>query len=219
MKVNTDGVLLAVMADPVMPRTILDIGTGTGVIALIMAQRFSSATIMAVEIDENAASTARRNFSDSVFNSRLQVDHTSIENYFAENDSAKFDLIISNPPFFIGSLKSDDPLKTMARHTDQLFFESLLHNAVLHLEKNGSIDMILPVILSEIAQVLASKAGLYLQKKICISSFADSIPHRHVLSWGLTFQQVEEKDFVIYSRPKEYSAEYRSILKEFFTIF
>jgi tRNA1Val (adenine37-N6)-methyltransferase len=219
MKVNTDGVLLAVLADSAKPQNILDIGTGTGVIALILAQRFLSARIMAVEIDENAASTARRNFSGSIFSDRLQIYPSSFEKYFEENRTAKYDLIISNPPFFIDSLKSDDPIKTLARHTDKLFFENLLDNSVLHLEKNGRLVMILPVTLSKLVQEIALNKGLYLQMKIEIGSFVDSIAHRHVLSWGLTPQQVRQSQFAIYGKPKEYSAEYRSLLKEFFTIF
>ena len=104
MKVNTDGVLLGVLAEAELPARILDIGTGTGVIALILAQRYASATITAVEIDENAAKTAGANFSQSVFNSRLQLFHSPFEVYFEENRENKFDLIVSNPPFFIVSL-------------------------------------------------------------------------------------------------------------------
>lgn len=219
MKVNTDGVLLGVMTDAVTPERILDIGTGTGVIALILAQRFPSAIITAVEIDGNAASTAASNFCGSVFNSRLQVFHSSFENYFKENIGNKFDLIVSNPPFFIDSLRSDNALKSIARHTDQLFFETLIRDSALHLNEDGELVLIVPVKLSELIQKLALEFGLYLQKKISIGSFSDSNPHREIISLGFKSNEARLANFVIYSKQNEYSAEYRALLKDFFTIF
>ena len=219
MKVNTDGVLLGVLAEAASPARILDIGTGTGVIALILAQRFSSAHITAVEIDENAAVAAAGNFCASVFNSRLQVFHSSIGRYFEENRKNKFDLIVSNPPFFIDSLKSDNHLKGIARHTDQVFFETLLRDSAFHLEETGELALILPVKLSELTQSLALKHDLYVQRKISICSFADSVPHREILSLGFKSREAEFTNFVIYSKPKEYSVEYKVLLKDFFTIF
>lgn len=219
MKVNTDGVLLAVLAETDSSSQILDIGTGTGVIALILAQRFLLAKITAVEIEENAAIAAAGNFSNSVFNSRLQVIHSSIERFFENNRANKFDLIVSNPPFFIDSLIPDKPLKGVARHTNQAFFESLLCNSALHLEESGELTLILPVKVSELVQSLALKHKLYVQRKISISSFADSIPHREIVSLGFISRQPDESKFIIYNKPKEYSTEYQKLLKDFFTIF
>lgn len=219
MKVNTDGVLLGVLVETEKPTRILDIGTGTGVIALILAQRFPSADITAVEIDEAASSAAANNFSGSVFNARLRAVHSSFSSYFQGDNVDKFDLIISNPPFFIDSLKSNDVLKGVARHTDQLFFESMIRDSALKLQENGVLALILPVLVSALVQKLAAQAGLNLQKKTGIYSFSDSLPHREILIFGFDQQETSLTKFVIYAKPKEYSLQYRAILKDFLTIF
>ena len=102
MKVNTDGVLLGAMVNHHTPMRILDIGTGTGVIALMFAQRFPGAIIHAIEIDQQASETAKKNFQFSVFNDRLSVENIALEQY---NSVERFDLIVSNPPFFVNDLK------------------------------------------------------------------------------------------------------------------
>ncbi len=120
MKINTDGVLLAALAESISPKEILDIGTGTGVMALMLAQRFPEANIEAVEIDEFASATAHKNFLNSPFSERLAVKNVSIEQFQSQHS---YDLIISNPPFFVGDLKNVNEKKGMARHTDADFFE------------------------------------------------------------------------------------------------
>ncbi len=106
MKINADGVLLGAMADANKPAKILDIGTGTGVIALMLAQRYTDAKIDAIEIDADAAQTAKRNFTASAFADRLSVYASGFESYFEQFPKRKYDLIVSNPPFYIDSLKS-----------------------------------------------------------------------------------------------------------------
>src|SRR6187402_1935311 len=100
MKINTDGVLLGALTEANNPQRILDIGTGTGVIALMLAQRFPGAKTDAVEIDEAAAVTAGRNFKASKFTKKLQGYHLGFEEYFRQNPDQKYDLIVSNPPFY-----------------------------------------------------------------------------------------------------------------------
>jgi tRNA1Val (adenine37-N6)-methyltransferase len=106
MKINTDGVLLGALAQAENPKHILDIGTGTGVIALMLAQRFTTAKIDAVEIDIIAAETAGTNFKNSPFSDRVTVFPKNFESFFDDNRERKYDLIISNPPFHINSLES-----------------------------------------------------------------------------------------------------------------
>ena len=219
MKVNTDGVLLALLAEPTFPGSVLEIGTGTGVMSLILAQRFCGANIQALEIDKMASDTAAANFSASAFNSRLKAIHSSFEEYFAQNQNLRFDLIISNPPFFIDSLSSDDPSKRLARHTGLLFFEELFRSSAKHLNKEGEIVLIVPLRIAQYLQDLAEKHELFLRKKISLLSFPDSIPHREILTFGFEGQKPEKMNFVIYDAPKQYSREYRELLKDYFTIF
>ena len=121
MKINTDGVLLGAMAGADDSQTILDIGTGTGVIALMLAQRSANAKVDAVEIDTDAAQTAERNFKGSPFADRLNIFPWSFEDYFDRFTTLKYDLIVSNPPFYIASLKSP-AIRKLWRNMQTLIF-------------------------------------------------------------------------------------------------
>ena len=142
MKVGTDGVLLGAWANCDNAKRILDIGTGTGVIALQMAQRNNQAQICAVEIDETAAKRARANFDLSPWAERLTVVQTAVQE-FAPTE--KFDLIVSNPPYFVDSLLPPDAKRSTARHTHDLTFEELDSAVCLLLDESGKFALILPV--------------------------------------------------------------------------
>lgn len=219
MKINTDGVLLGALAEIENPQQILDIGAGTGVIALMLAQRFPFAKIDAVEIDEKTAQTASENFRNSSFADRLELYFASFEDYLNQYPDKKYSLIISNPPFFIGSLKSETAAKELARHTNKHFFERLIANAVSNLEKAGQLTLILPLETADLVRRISIESGFHVQKQILIQSFDYSLPHRELLSFGFNPVEVEKRTFVIYDRPKEHSKEYQELLKDFFTIF
>ena len=114
MKVNTDGVLLGAWTDVDDARAILDIGTGTGVIALMMAQRRAAAIIDAIDIDESAFGQASENFLNSMWSDRLYTHNISLQEYFP---AKKYDLIISNPPYFIDDYKTESHQKNIAKHS------------------------------------------------------------------------------------------------------
>jgi len=219
MKINTDGVLLGALAGAGNPKTILDIGTGTGVIALMLAQRFPEAIIDGVEIDEKAAKTAKNNFANSPFADRLTLYGDSFERFFEDNPDRRYDLIISNPPFYINSLKSPGAGKQLAKHADDGFFESLLTGVAEHLSEDGLLWLILPIETAELVEALAAKMGLHLQDVIEIRSFVDSAPHRQILTFGLSQTILCGSELVIYDEPKLYSMQYRAALTYFFTIF
>lgn len=219
MKVNTDGVLLAAILDSDAPNKILDVGTGTGLIALMLAQRFPSALIDAVEIDENAAKTAKANFSESPFSKRTSLFHCPIENYLLNYDG-QYDLIVSNPPFFINSMRSDDPIKGIARHTNKLFFENLLKESSNKLSEKGLLYIILPLDTSEMLEkLIISLTKLEVIGQIFIHSFPESKPHRKILKIGHNFTEPIINNFVIYEKAGIYTSEYRMLLKDFLTIF
>ena len=219
MRINTDGVLIGALADGNDSQTILDIGTGTGVIALMLAQRFSQAKIDAIEIDETAAKTAYQNFINSPFTNRLQVHPTSFEEFFEHFPAKKYDLIVSNPPFHINSLESLGEKKNLAKHTDEQFFENLLENVSNHLNDNGTCWLILPLQTAHLVNVMAYQYNLNRQKKISILSYPDSVPHREILVLTLGEKLETDEQFVIYDQPKAYSKDYQNLLKDFFTIF
>ncbi|WP_158993494.1 tRNA1(Val) (adenine(37)-N6)-methyltransferase [Mucilaginibacter sp. L196] len=219
MKINTDGVLLGALAEAKSPQNILDIGTGTGVIALMLAQRFSSSKIDAVEIDESASLTATKNFKNSPFADRLKLFHQDFEKYFEEHPERKYDLIVSNPPFHINSLESPKANKKVAKHTDKDFFEGLITGITKHLTESGLCWLILPISTAELVKELAASDGLFLQRKITIHSFEEDIPHREILVLGTNNIKLNDSKFVIYKEPKVYSEMYIAALKDFFTIF
>jgi tRNA1Val (adenine37-N6)-methyltransferase len=219
MKINTDGVLLGALVNAKYPKNILDIGTGTGVIALMLVQRFASANIDAVEIDSLAAKTSRRNFVNSPFSDRLNIYPVSFEDFFTENPDKKYDLIISNPPFYINSLKSPKANKKLAKHTDAAFFERLVNCLPKHLANDGTCWLILPIETAELVKEIADKNDFFVKKTIDVYSYPDSLPHRKILTLSLANTEQDSEKFVIYDEPKVYSREYQAALKDFFTIF
>lgn len=216
MKVNTDGVLLAALADFKSPAKILDVGTGTGLIALMLAQKYTSAIVHAVEIDQNAADTAKLNFLNSPFSNRIALFHSSIKDHFTDINE-QYDLIISNPPFFINSLSSQNPEKSVARHTDLSFFEVLLTESAKHLNQSGHLSIILPLETAEMVKRMVS--GLKVQKEILIHSFPESKPHRTIIVMGYEALVPLEQEIVIYESKGIYSAVYKDLLKDYLTIF
>ena len=137
MKVGTDGVLLGAWVNVENAQRILDVGTGTGLIALMCAQR-SESVIDAVEVDRAASEQAAVNCSASPWKDRITVVHDSFQ-HFAESTAYRYDLIVSNPPFFKNSLKPKGLARSLARHDDRLSYESLLYYTVKILEPGGTL--------------------------------------------------------------------------------
>jgi tRNA1Val (adenine37-N6)-methyltransferase len=219
MKVNTDGVLLGALADASNVETVLDIGAGTGVIALMLAQRFPQIQIDAVELDEAAAQTASLNFKSSPFAERLQLYALSFQQYFVNNPHKKYNLIVSNPPFYIQSLPSPVVNKNRAKHADDAFFEQLIATCVQLLSLNGAIWLILPLPTAVLVKNLANKHGLFIQQIVHIQSYPQSIPHREILIFSSRQTEIVEQRLIIYKELKVYTNTYESLLKDFLTIF
>lgn len=219
MKVNTDGVLLGALADAGKVATILDIGTGTGVIALMLAQRFSKTQIDAVELNETAARTASNNFQNSPFACWLQLYAQSFQQYFDTYPQKRYDLIVSNPPFYIQSLKSPKAEKSMAKHANADFFKELISCCKEHLSANGSIWLILPLPTAALVKQITDQQGLFVQQYIFIKSYPHSEPHREILVLGSQQTQTTQQSLIIYDEPKVYTNAYQCLLKNFLTIF
>ena len=218
MKINTDGVLMGATASAENPKTVLDIGTGTGVIALMLAQRFQNARIDAVEIDSASAKTAEQNFKNSPFSNRLTLHPIAITEFWLQKQHQQYDLIVSNPPFYLDTLTSPQENKTLAKHAVPQFFENLLQTIPNYLSTKGSFWLILPPKTSLLVKRLAQKM-LFLQAEISVFSYADGLPHRYMLSFGLNQTKTNYADFTIYAGQKVYSPAYQILLKDFLTIF
>lgn len=148
MKVGTDGVLLGAWFDPGLPAPhILDIGTGTGLIALMAAQRFPKATVDAIEIDPEAAAQATDNVQISPFSSRISVYNVALQNWGCTSPAdtvTLYDTIVSNPPYFDNSLRCPDTARSTARHTDTLSDQTLIHHSARLLKPGGTLNLVLP---------------------------------------------------------------------------
>jgi len=212
MKVGVDGVLLGAWADCRNIRYALDVGTGSGLIALMLAQR-SEAFIHAVDIDENAYKQAKINFINSPFRNRLSVELGDFQDF---SSSVRYDLIISNPPYFAHSLKSPDTNRSLARHNEFLPLDVLLKKTASLLSPQGKAAFILPFDRLENAQASAVENQLFLCRKTLVSSLQNHPPKRVLLEYSLIDQGTTEDGFYIGKTKQTYSDEYRALTKDFY---
>ncbi len=183
MKVGTDGVLLGAWTEPENAGNILDIGTGSGLIALMLAQK-CNASIQAIDIEPNAIQQALENFENSPWPERLNVEEISLQDFSLKSET-KFDLIVSNPPFFVNSLQTPDKNRTSARHANDLTHNDLLLCAKRLLSKTGRISLILPV--NEGLQNIeyGESIQLYCNKLVYVYPKPDVQPKRVLLEYSL----------------------------------
>lgn len=214
MKVGTDAVLLGSWVNIKNAKNILEIGTGSGVIALMIAQR-SLAYIDAIEIDKKSAQQAAENFKNSPWNERLQLYHSSL-NAFIENYHKKYNLIISNPPFFINSLNSPKPNKTLSKHTVSLNYSDLLKGIEHFLDKKGRCCLILPVNESLVFGNLAQSYGMYLNKQLLIKPKAGLKPNRVLMEFSFTKKRITTDEMFLRETDNSFSTNYRILCKDFY---
>lgn len=221
MKVGTDGVLLGCMAQAGERecKRIMDIGTGTGLVAIMLAQRFSSAQVTAVEIDPEAASQATENCANSPFANRLTVVCADIKTI---EPSEPYDLIVSNPPYFTQSLLCPDVRRNMARHAGTLTFDDLTTQAAAHLATGGRLAVIIPFDANPDLVASATKAGLTLASRTTIFSNRRKPPRRAVCQFVKTGLNVEdppvaqENELTLLNLDGSNTAEYKDVAKDFY---
>ena len=219
MKVGTDAVLLGAWIIPNGSLNILDIGTGTGIIALMLAQK-SQAHIDAIDIDENAVKQAKQNISESKFATKIEVDHISFQD-FVKTTKKKFNLIVTNPPYFEQSLKSSDEKRSHARHADVLPFEDLLDGVTKILDPKGKFCLILPKLEAEKFRQLAEKKGLILSKLLRVKSRSDKeIDKRHIMQFEFKPSEFSEATIAIeLGERHQYTDEYKALTKDYYIHF
>lgn len=216
MKINTDGVLLGAVATHDNPLRILDIGTGTGVIAMMLAQRFPLSVVEAVEIDPAAAAAAEKNFVQSPFVNRVRLSGSDFL-HFKSADT--YDLIVSNPPFFVNDLKNPEKRKELARHADPDFFELMLRNAAEMMSPKGLLWLILPVKQADFVIRQAVRWKLYPSQQFQICSDAQKPAFRQLICLGFDDVPVRRDNIYIYAAQGVYTTQYQTLLKEFFLAF
>ncbi len=222
MKVGTDGVLLGAWTHPQQALNILDIGIGTGLITLMMAQNSSHKTnIDGVEIDEQSFLIAQRNITASPWSDRINLYHISIQDYLFQSDQ-KYDLIVSNPPFFSGGTLSDSQERTDVRHTIKLPHGDLLRSVRGLLAPTGRFTMILPRIEGLRFIEMATSYGLYCSKKTRVFPHPKRSVERLLLEFTSNLKEkMIEKDFYLQADDthRNYSKEYRELTKDFYLNF
>lgn len=219
MKVSTDAVLLGAWVNPGESSTILDIGTGTGVIAMMLAQK-SNAAITAIDIDKESTDQARSNVAESTFAGRIEVLHVSFQE-LAKTFGKKFGVIVTNPPYFTDSLKNTDETRTLARHNDTLSFEDLLSGVKKLLDEKGKFYVILPK--NEALQFteMAKTKGLYLSKRLRIRTRSEKDSEkRHLMKFEFKESEFSESTLIIEGdAPRTYTPEYIELTKEYYVNF
>lgn len=235
MKVNTDGVLLAAWVDINKitalqssqsienPFQILDIGTGTGVISLILAQRLESGPpfkITAIEIDKNSAEEAAVNFSESPWSNNLLSKNLSLQSFMEleqPSNRERFSLILSNPPYFTHSLKAPSKRRSDARHNDALPLEDIIKAAHLFLEDDGILALVLPVNEGEQIISLAKQMSINLARVCRVKTLAHKKEKRLLLEFTKVNCETLEQELIIQEKGGEfYSHAYCSLVENYY---
>lgn len=217
MKVGTDGVLLGAWAPVEDAKRILDVGTGTGLIALMLAQR-SDSTIDAVEIDEEACGEAKFNFEQSGWSDRLRVFHTDFQ-VFANAPNEPYDLIISNPPFFINSLKTGNAALAVARHNDMLTFSQLVYGARKLLSSAGRLCIIIPSSSCVEFRESARLADFYLRNQTMVIPKSGRVPKRVLMEFCVQPGYPIDNEIVVLDENGLYTETYKTLTAPFYPAF
>lgn len=215
MKVGTDGTLLGAWANaPKGPCRILDIGTGTGLVALMMAQRYPESQVVGIDIDRDATIQAKENVDASPYSERITIineDATKI------GDKEVFDAIVCNPPYFVDSLTCPESQRTLARHTVTLTYEQLMKTAYKLLNNNGIFSIIIPTENNDSIESAAALAGFIISRICMIKTTPNKLPKRQLMEFRknriLDFEFKEEVLEIIHNQRSEW---YHELTKDFY---
>ncbi len=208
-RVGTDAVLLGILSSVHQAREILEVGTGTGIVALMLAQRNPEANILGIDINYEAVQISQDNFYNSPFADRVQSQHQDFKNFETEE---RFDLIVSNPPYFETNSSEKDIL---ARQRLELDFSDLIQKASELLSGQGLFSVIIPIDSEKQFTQICSDNLLFLQRKVIIKGINTAKPKRVVLEYTFQKSEVTEEYFVIEKSPRVYSDEYLELTKDF----
>lgn len=208
-RVGTDAVLLGSLANVSEAKKVLEVGTGTGIISLMIAQRNPEAQILAIDINSEAVNISQTNFINSPFSDRINSQLQDLKNF---ETVEKFDLIISNPPYFeINNSEKD----ILARQRLELNFSDLIKKSSQLLSENGLFSVIIPIDSEKEFTQVCFNNNLFLQRKVSIKGIKTSEPKRLVLEYSFKESEPKVENFVIEKSPRVYSDEYLELTKDF----
>lgn len=215
MKLGTDALLLGCLVNVKRDQSVLDVGTGCGVIALMIAQRNPEVSITGIDIDSNAIREAKRNFNNSPWSDRLEAQNESYQ-AFSQNQTAIFDHIVSNPPFFSGNKLSIYPSRTKSRHTVYLSHEAFISSSVSVTHDRSRLTVILPMEKAENFIQIAALNGFNLCERISIQPFPGKPANRVVLSFSRGNYLLQTSSLCIYEAPGIYTDNFRRLTEDFY---
>lgn len=215
MKVGTDGTLLGAWAEaPLGATRILDIGTGTGLVALMMAQRFPEAQVLGIDIDPDATMQAKQNAENSPFAERVRIECIDATKMI---DNEGFDAIVCNPPYFVDSLTCPQDQRTLARHAVSLTYESLMQTAKTLLKNDGKLSIVIPTGNNSDIESAAAFAGLFLTRICKIKTTPNKLPKRQLVEFQLhRSDNIEIREEILQEVPNERSKWYSELTKDFY---
>lgn len=214
MKVGTDGVLLGAWTSVGDARRILDVGTGTGLVALMLAQRCSGdAHIVALEIDEAAAGQAEENVFRSPWKERVGVVRADFKDY---QSSVKFDIIVSNPPYFVRSLGCPDHQRNAARHNDSLTYEDLLEGVARLLAEDGVFTIVIPADVAERVRMIAAEKNLNAVRRLNVITKPGGLPKRTLITFAFSNQTCTVEELLTEITRHQYSEEYIALTRDYY---
>jgi tRNA1Val (adenine37-N6)-methyltransferase len=236
MKVGTDGTLLGAWAQG--GQTVLDIGTGTGLIALMMAQRFPKACVVGIDIDHEAVSQARENVAESPFRN-IEIVEADVKNFSTEvwssarpesltthrsfdfdticsHGFSTFNAIVSNPPYFVDSLECPDNQRTQARHTSSLTYRDLMSAVGRLLSDDGEFSVVIPFDSKKLLESEAALAGLFKVRECAVRTTPCKLPKRYLLAFRKHPAALEVTEGIIEIAPNVRSEWYQQLTKDFY---
>jgi tRNA1Val (adenine37-N6)-methyltransferase len=216
MKVGTDGVLLGAWANlDFNPNSILDIGAGTGLIALMMAQRSDAETIDAIELNDAAYEQTVGNFENSDWADRLFCYHASLDEFTYEIDE-KYDFIISNPPFYTSTFKELSEERAMARHSESLTYEELLKSTSKLLTEKGNCAFIIPFEETENFLKIAKEHKLFPNRITCVRGAVNTIVKRSLIQFSFAKRETVFSELTLELSRHNYTEDYKSLVQDFY---
>lgn len=220
MKVGTDSILLGAWADVSdITGKILDIGSGSGLLALMLAQRTTdSVQIDAVELDDNAALQATENFAQSPWASRMALHHCALQSFAAQTPS-RYDLIITNPPYYQPGVECRNASRGTARYTSELSHQTLLKHARTLASDKGKMAVVLPCDISVDFIELAAREGWFLLQHTEVTEFSHRAAHRALMLFGLEPALQQSDRLIIRDEHNAYSNDFRELTKAFYLFF